>query len=152
MVYLPLSQTHGFSVLYVIYLTTCLVCHWQNGGEPFLPFTSLNTPLPLLSQQDHNFESSFVKRLDLCLHSQSPHQWGSRAFGCKMIVFPTSVTPNSITIGTYPGVRSGARLLSSPWDRPTIVSVSTSTSSIVFISISTLTSVPKSPLGILSVI
>ena len=115
------------------------------GWSPFLPFTSLNTPLPLLSQQDHNFESSFVKRLDLCLHS-------NRAFGCKMIIFPTSVIPNSIMISTYPGVRLGARLLSSPWDRPTIVSVSTSTSSMVFISISTLTSVPKSPLGILSVI
>ena len=69
-----------------------------------------------------------------------------------MIIFLTSVTPNLITISTYPGIRSGARLLSSPWDRPTIISVSTSTLSMVFIYVSTLTSVPKSPLGILSVI
>ena len=63
-----------------------------------------------------------------------------------MIIFPTSVTPDLIMISTYPGIRSGVTLLPSPWD------TSTSTSSMVIISISTLTSVPKSPLGILCVI
>ena len=59
-------------------------------------------------------------------------------------------------ISTDPRVRSGPRLFSSPWDRSTIVSISHPTSSmvivIIFVSIPTLTSVPKRPLGILSVI
>ena len=57
---------------------------------------------------------------------------------------------------TDPGVRSGPRFLSSPLDGFIIMFISTPTSSIIiiviFISIPTLTSVSKSPLGILSVI
>ena len=131
MVYLPFSQTHGLSVLYVIYFTTCLVP---------------------LSQQDHNSESSFVIGWIYVFIVSLLIRRGIRAFRCEMIIFPTSVTPNLIMISTYPRFRSGVRLLSSPWDRPTIISVSTSSSSMVFISVSTLTSVPKCPLGILSVI
>ena len=51
-------------------------------------------------------------------------------------------------ISTYPGVRSRSGFLSS-----SIILVSTSTSSvIILISIPTLTSIPKSPLGVLSVV
>ena len=82
--------------------------------------------------------------------------WGIRAFGREMIVFLTSITSHSIAIGTDPGVRLGPRFFSSPWDGSIIISISTPTSIIViiviFISIPTLTSVSKSPLGILSVI
>ena len=68
-----------------------------------------------------------------------------------MIVFSTSITPYSIAIRVDPRVRLGPRFFSSPWDRSIIVSIFTPTSSIVsivsFISIPTLTSVSKSPLG-----
>ena len=73
-----------------------------------------------------------------------------------MIVFSTSITPYSITISVDPRVRLGPRFFSSPWDGSIIVSISTPTSSIViiviFISIPTLASVSKSPLGSFSVI
>ena len=73
-----------------------------------------------------------------------------------MIVFLTSITPYSIAISTDPGVRLGPRFFSSLLNGSIILSISTPTSCIiiivVFISIPTLTSVPKSPLGILSVI
>ena len=53
-----------------------------------------------------------------------------------------------IMISTYPGVRLRPGFLS-----PSIISVSTSTSSvIILISIPTLTSISKSPLGVLSVV
>ena len=53
-----------------------------------------------------------------------------------------------IMISTYPGVRSRSGFLSS-----SIIPVSTSTSiAIIPISIPTLTSIPKSPLGVLSVV
>ena len=53
-----------------------------------------------------------------------------------------------VMIGTYRGVGSRSGFLSS-----SIISVSTSTYRIItLISISTLTSIPKSPLGVLSVV
>ena len=53
-----------------------------------------------------------------------------------------------VMISTYPRVRLGPRFFSSP-----IISISTSTSSIIIlISIPTLTSISKSPLGVLSVV
>ena len=60
-------------------------------------------------------------------------------------------------IGTYPGVGPGSRFISSMrLSRPVIISISTSTSHIVIVvissSIPTLTSIPKCPLSILSVI
>ena len=65
-----------------------------------------------------------------------------------MIVLLTSITPYMVTISTYPGVRLRPGFLSSSF-----ISVSTSTSSvIILISIATLTSIPKSPLGVLSVV
>ena len=82
--------------------------------------------------------------------------WGIRAFGCKVIILSTSITPYSITISTDPGVRSGPGFFSSLLNGSIIMSISTPTSCIiiivVLISIPTLTSVSKSPLGILSVI
>ena len=35
---LSFSQTHGLSVLYVVYFTTCLVCHWQKWGGAIVAF------------------------------------------------------------------------------------------------------------------
>ena len=65
-----------------------------------------------------------------------------------MIILETSIAPYAIMISTYPGVRSGSGFLS-----PSIVSVSASTSSvIILISIPTLTSISKSPLGVLSIV
>ena len=68
-----------------------------------------------------------------------------------MVILLTLIAPHMVMISTYPGVGSRPGLFSSP-----IISVSTSTSNmiitIVLISTSTLTSVPKSPLGVLSVV
>ena len=56
--------------------------------------------------------------------------------------------PYTVTISTYPGVGSRPGLFSS-----SIISISTSTSSvIILISIPTLTSISKSPLGVLSLV
>ena len=76
-------------------------------------------------------------------------------FRCKVIIFLTSVTPHVIMISSYSGVRSEPRFFSSLLNRPIIMSISTTScivSIVIFISIPTLTPVPISPLGILSVI
>ena len=74
----------------------------------------------------------------------------------QMIILSTSITPYLIVISTHPRVGSGPRLFPSLLNGSIIMSIYTPTSCIViivvFISIPTLTSVSKSPLGILSVI
>ena len=65
---------------------------------------------------------------------------GIWAFGCKMVIFSTSIIPYAVTISTHPGVRSGPRLFHSLLDGSIIMSISTPISGIVIIV--TLISIP----------
>ena len=65
-----------------------------------------------------------------------------------MVILSTLIAPHMVTISTYPGAESRPGFFSSP-----TTSISTPTSSIIIlISIPTLTSISKSPLGVLSVV
>ena len=95
----------------------------------------------------HHLQRSWICKFIVCLFIS----WSIRAFRCKVIILSTSIAPQVVMISTYSRVRSGPRLFSSP-----IISISTPASSmiiiIILISIPTLTSIFKSPLGVLSVV
>ena len=90
----------------------------------------------------HHLQRGWICIFIICLFIS----WGIRAFRCKMVVLLTSIAPHTVMISTYPGVGSRPGFFSSP-----TISISTSTSSIIIlISIPTLTSISKSPMGVLS--
>ena len=99
------SQAHGFFVMNVVD---------KNEVVPFLPFISLNILFLPWSQWDNSLESSFVED-DGSASSQS----GSSSVDilghsdAKVIVFPTSIAPYTIMVGTYPGVGPEPRVISS---------------------------------------
>ena len=120
----------------------------KNGVDSFLPFTSLIVCFPLRIYDTiifgHHLQRSWFCIFIICLFISC----GIGAFSHKMIVLLTSIAPYMIMISTYPGVRSRPGFLS-----PSIISISTFTSSvIILISIPTLTSISKSPFGVLCVV